>query len=114
GEQTTIVAAEDNTTVEIINYNADGTISVANPSETITLASAGDYHTFFHGDRTNALSSSLIETNKPVIVYSGTEVQSETDISTVLPIGGCAGALNIQARKFIHYNNSNLPYSAFC
>lgn len=114
GEQTTIVAAEDNTTVEIVNYNADGTISVANPSETITLASAGDYHTFFHGDRTNALSSSLIETNKPVIVYSGTEVQSETDISTVLPIGGCAGALNIQARKFIHYNNSNLPYSAFC
>lgn len=114
GEQTTIVAAEDNTTVEIVNYNADGTISAANPAETITLASAGDHHTFFHGDRTNALSSSLIETNKPVIVYSGTEVQSETDISTVLPIGGCAGALNIQARKFIHYNNSNLPYSAFC
>lgn len=114
GEQTTVVASQDNTTVEIVNYNADGTISVANPAETVILSLAGDHHTFFHGDRQNALSSSLIETDKPVIVYSGTEVQSETDISTVLPIGGCAGTLNIQARKFIHYNNTNLPYSAFC
>src|SRR5690606_524787 len=81
--------------------------------ETVTLQ-AGEYHDFFHGDRTNPLSSSLIETDKPVIVYSGTEVESETDVSTVLPIGGCAGALNIQARKFINYNNGTLPYSAFC
>jgi hypothetical protein len=40
-------------------------------------------------------------------------VACETDISTVLPIGGCAGTTNIQTRKFINYNNGNLPYFGF-
>jgi len=116
GEQTTIIATEDNTTISIVNYNADGTVNTTNPTTVAippTLA-AGDSFTFFHGDSTNPLSSSLITTSKPVIVYSGTAVGPETDVSTVLPIGGCAGTVNIQTRKFISYNSTNLPYNAFC
>ena len=115
GEQTTVVATQDNTTVTVVHYNADGTVTpnAINPSITQTI-NAGEYVPFYHGDAQYALSSSLIETDKPVIVYSGTEVESETDISTVLPIGGCAGAFDIQTRKFIDYSGGDLPYSAFC
>lgn len=114
GEQTTIIASQDNTVLEIVNYAANGTISPLNPAETVTIPLAGGHHTFYHGDKTNPLSSSLVVSDKPIIVYSGTEVNSETDISTVLPIGGCAGTVNIQTRKFISYNSTNLPYNAFC
>lgn len=114
GEQTTIIATQDNTVIEIVNYAANGTISPLNPAQTVAIPLAGGHHTFYHGDKTNPLSSSLVVSDKPVIVYSGTEVNSETDISTVLPIGGCAGTVNIQTRKFISYNNTNLPYNAFC
>lgn len=114
GEQTTIVATEDNTVIQLAHYAANGAVSPLNPAQTITIPLAGGIHTFYHGDKTNPLSSSLVISDKPIIVYSGTEVNSETDVSTVLPIGGCAGSVNIQTRKFINYNNGNLPYTAFC
>jgi gliding motility-associated-like protein len=74
---------------------------------------AGSFYSFYHGDGQNQFSSSLIESNKPVIVYSGTAVDCETDISTVLPIGGCSGSTHIETRKFIGYDNNNLPYFGF-
>lgn len=109
-EQTVIIASQPNTTITITTYSATG---VQLNTSTTTLAAVGDYHTFYHGDGQNAYSSSLITSTAPVVVYSGTAVTCETDISTVLPIGGCSGALNVQTKKFINYNNGNLPYFGF-
>ena len=60
-----------------------------------------------HGDSSNQYSSSFIVSNNPIIVYSGTAVDCETDISTVMPIGGCSGSTNIITRKFIDYSSYN-------
>lgn len=111
-EQTLIVATQPNTVINLVSYNADGT-EVAGSTETINLAAAGDFYSFYHGDGQNPFSSTLIESSEAVIVYSGTAVDCETDISTVLPIGGCSGTTNIQTKKFINYNNNNLPYFGF-
>ena len=111
-EQTTIVATEANTAITIQNFNADGTVFGA--QVTVNLANAGNSYTFYHGNGTDLFSSSLIDSDKSIVVYSGTAVDCETDISTVLPIGGCAGAVNIQTKKFINYNSSDLPYFGFC
>lgn len=111
-EQTTLVTAEPDTTITIRHFSANGTgfgIPV-----TFTTAAAGETYTFYHGDGANPFSTSLIESDKPVIVYTGTAVDCETDISTVLPIGGCAGSLNVQTKKFINYNSGDLPYFGFC
>lgn len=110
-EQSLIVASEDNTEITIQHYSATG-VALGVPVN-YTLEEAGDFYSFYHGDGQNQYSSSLIESNKPVVVYAGTAVACETDISTVLPIGGCAGTTNIQTRKFINYNNGNLPYFGF-
>lgn len=111
-EQTTVIAAEPNTALTIQHFNPDGTpFGVPFP---ITLPSAGESFSFYHGNGQDPFSSSLITSNNPVIVYSGTAVTCETDISTVLPIGGCSGSLNIQTKKFIDYNSSDLPYFGFC
>lgn len=109
-EQTMIIAAEDETVVTIQNYNGQGN-SVG--EEMTWTFNAGDFDTFYHGDGANQYSSSLIISNKPIIVYAGTAVTCETDISTVLPIGSCAGSTNIQTKKFINFNNANLPYFGF-
>lgn len=109
-EQTVIIASQPNTEVTITTYSAMG---IELTTTSITLASVGSYYSFYHGDGLNAYSSSLISSSAPIIVYSGTAVTCETDISTVLPIGGCSGALNVQTKKFINYNNGNLPYFGF-
>ena len=109
-EQTVVVASQPNTTLTITNFSAAG---IQIDTNTYTLVNAGDYHTFYHGDGVNPYSSSLIVSSQPVIVYSGTAVTCETDISTVLPIGGCSGAFNVQTKKFINYNNGDLPYFGF-
>lgn len=111
-EQTTIVATKDDTIITIQNFNPNGT--AAGPPINTIIGLAGGSYTFNHGNGTDLFSSSLIIAEKPVIVYAGTAVDCETDISTVLPIGGCAGSLNIQTSKFIDYNNGNLPYFGFC
>lgn len=109
-EQSTFIAAQDSTVVTVKNYSPLGVLLNQN---NYTLNTAGNFATIHHGDATNMLSSSLITSNKPIIVYSGTAVACETDISTVLPIGGCAGATNIQTTKFIDYFNNNLPYFGY-
>lgn len=110
-EQTTIVATKPNTTITIQNFNANGSVFGTTINQTLT--NAGSSYTFYHGNGSTLFSSSFINSNNPIIVYSGTAVGCETDISTVLPIGGCAGALNIQTKKFINYVNNDLPYFGF-
>lgn len=111
-EQTTIVTTKDNTILTIRNFNPNGTISGLPIN--VNIGNAGGSYTFYHGNGLDLFSSSLITAENPVIVYSGTAVDCETDISTVLPIGGCAGSLNIQTTKFVDYANGNLPYFGFC
>ena len=109
-EQSVIIASQPNTVITITNFSPAGLlINTIN----VTLANSGDFHTFYHGDGQNPYSSSLISSTYPVVVYAGTAVNCETDISTVLPIGGCSGALNVQTKKFINYNSQNLPYFGF-
>lgn len=110
-EQSLIVASQNNTTITIENFDPEGVQS--GNLTTVVLDNAGDYYSFYHGDGAQKFSSSLIKSDLPVIVYSGTAVECETDISTVLPIGECAGSTNIQTRKFIDYGNANLPYFGF-
>lgn len=111
-EQTTVVASKDNTVLNMQHFNANGTPFGA--PFTVNLFNAGETFTFYHGNGQDLFSSTLITSDNNVIVFSGTAVDCETDISTVLPIGGCAGSLNIQTKKFIDYNNANLPYFGFC
>ena len=109
-EQSTIIASQANTIVNVINYNAAGTqISTA----TYNLANAGSYVSIHHGDAATIYSSSFVNADKPVVVYSATAVDCESDVSTVLPIGGCAGSTKITTRKFISYNNTNLSYFGY-
>lgn len=110
-EQSLIVATQDNTTVTIKNFTPQGVET--GTMVTRVLANAGDYYSFYHGDGRNPNSSSLVVSDNEVIVYAGTAVECETDISTVLPIGGCAGSINIQTQKFINYNDRGLPYMGF-
>ena len=110
-EQSLIVASQDETIITIQHFAVNGT--PVGTQTTITLNNAGEFYSFYHGDGQNKYSASLINSDKPVIVYAGTAVGCETDISTVLPIGSCAGSTNIQTRKFIDYNNQNLTYFGF-
>jgi len=110
-EQTSIIATEPGTTVQVRNYNASGQ-QLGTPI-TYNLANGGSFQSIHHGDSNNQYSSSFIIANKPVIVYSGTAVNCETDISTVLPIGGCAGTTNVITKKFIDYAGSDLPYFGY-
>lgn len=110
-EQSTIIASENNTTISVINYNSGGFQFSTN---TYTLPTAGSYITIFQGDAASAYSSSFISASSPVIVYSGTADGCETDMSTVLPIGGCSGSTDIATRKFVNYTNANLSYFGYC
>lgn len=110
-EQSLIVATQNNTTVTIQNFTPAG-VAMGAPI-TQMLVNEGDFYSFYHGDGLSLNSSSLIISDKEVIVYAGTAVECETDISTVLPIGGCAGSINIQTKKFINYNDLALPYVGF-
>ncbi|MDN3705665.1 T9SS type B sorting domain-containing protein [Myroides ceti] len=109
-EQSTIVATQPGTLVNVKNYDAAGVLLNSTDYE---LLLAGNFQTFHHGDATNQYSSSLIVSNNPITVYSGTAVACETDVSTVLPIGGCAGASDVRTRKFISFNNTDLPYFGY-
>ncbi len=110
-EQSLIVATQNNTIITIENFNPQG-IPLGTLT-TVTLTNAGDYYSFYHGDGIEIFSSSLINSTLPIIVYAGTAVGCETDISTVLPIGSCSGSTNIQTRKFIDFYDDDLPYFGF-
>jgi len=110
-EQTLVIATQDNTSFTIENFNNLG-ISLGAPT-TILLANAGDFHNFHHGDTNTQFSSSMIVSDKPISVISGTAYGCETDFSTVLPIGGCTGATDIRTRKFINYNNIDLNFFSY-
>lgn len=110
-EQTVVIATQSNTTFTIENFSAQG-VSLGTQT-TINLVNAGDFHNFHHGDANTQFSSSMIISNKPVSVISGTAYGCETDFSTVLPIGGCTGATDIRTRKFINYNNIDLNFFSY-
>lgn len=110
-EQTVVIATQPNTTFTIENFSNTG-ISLGTPTS-ITLTNAGDFHNFHHGDTNTQFSSSMVISNQPVSVISGTAYGCETDFSTVLPIGGCTGATDIRTRKFINYNNVDLNFFSY-
>ncbi len=109
-EQSTIVASEANTSVQLIHFDAAGN-QIGTTTE--ILPNPGSFVTIHHGDTQNMYSSTFVNATKPVVVYSATAVNCETDISTVLPIGGCSGSKSIITRKFISYNNTDLPYFGY-
>ena len=113
-EQTIFIASKNNTTITVRNYNNSGVLISTN---NYTLTNAGNYQSIFHGDGANAYSSSIIESNEPIIVYSGTAQGCEVDIATVLPVGGCSGSKWTSTSRFVRYDqtapNAALPYFGF-
>jgi len=109
-EQSTIIASEENTQVTVTNYAPNGAFI---NTTTFTLASGGSYRSIHHGDANNRYSSSIIESNKPIAVYSGTAQSCEVDIATVLPVGGCSGSKWTSTSEFKGYNGQVLPYFGF-
>ena len=106
-EQSTIIATQYNTTVNVVNYNNLG-ISIGNAS--YTLVNAGDYTTIFHGDGVNIYSSSNVTSNKPVVIYQGVADYCENDMSMPPPLESCTGSNRIEIRKFRSYYDTELPY----
>jgi trimeric autotransporter adhesin len=109
-EQTTFVATENNTSVTVKNYYDTG---VEISSTTYTLASAGDYQTFFHGDANNPYSSSSISSNKKIAVFSGTAEGCEVDMAILPPLTPCSGSFRVETKKFTTYLGGDLPYFGY-
>ena len=109
-EQSTIIASEGNTQVTVTNYAPNGAFI---NTTTFTLANGGSYRSIHHGDANARYSSSIIESNKPIAVYSGTAQSCEVDIATVLPVGGCSGSKWTSTSQFKGYNAQVLPYFGF-
>ncbi len=109
-EQSTIIATEANTAVTVSNYNSNGglinTISYS-------LTNGGSFQSIHHGDANNRYSSSIIQSDKPIAVYSGTAQSCEVDIATVLPVGGCSGSKWTSTSQFKGYIQQVLPYFGF-
>ena len=99
-EQTLIIATKPNTQIDIVNYNANGE-QVSTDQQ--ILVNAGDTYNFHHGDAANKYSSSYISSDKKISVIAGTADGCEAAVSTILPIGGCAGSTDIWTKKFIGY-----------
>ena len=109
-EQSTIVATEANTQVTVSNYNQNG---IFINTTTYTLSAGGSYQSIHHGNAANSYSSSIIESNKPIAVYSGSAQTCEVDIATVLPVGGCSGSKWTSTSEFKGYSGQVLPYFGF-
>ena len=78
-EQSTIIASEPGTAVQITNYTPDG-VEISTSSQTIT--DAGGFINLFHGDAQNEYSSTLVTADKPVIVYSASAVGCRSVVVT--------------------------------
>ncbi|MCX2494519.1 hypothetical protein OQX63_13605 [Pedobacter sp. PF22-3] len=126
-EQTTVIATEANTVVTVTDFDLNG---VQKRVTTYTLAQAGDFKTFAHGYingtysyenpgiNTGRYSSSRIQANKNVEVFSGTAGISsgggcEVDVATLVPISTCSGSRKVETTKFTAYNNGDLSYFGY-
>ncbi len=109
-EQTTIVATRPATTVVVNHYNATGGLIGTN---NYTLATAGAFVSFHHGDAATQYSSSHIVSSKPIAVYAGSAVSCEVDMSFVPPVGPCAGSFRVETTNFKSYLNTLLPYNGY-
>lgn len=127
-EQTTVIATEANTVVAVTDFDLNG---VQRRVTTYTLAQAGDFKTFAHGYingtysyknppgiNTGRYSSSRIQANKNVEVFSGTAGISsgggcEVDVATLVPISTCSGSRKVETTKFTAYDNSDLSYFGY-
>ncbi|MGM9477369.1 hypothetical protein ACS5PU_13095 [Pedobacter sp. GSP4] len=124
-EQTTVIATEANTVVNIVSFDANG---VQKTTQTFLLAQPGDKQTFNHGyingaynttSNTGRYSSSLIVSDKNIEVFSGTGGVSggggcEVDIATLVPITGCSGSKSVETTKFTGYvATNNLSYFGY-
>lgn len=127
-EQTTVIATEANTVVTVTSFDLNG---AQKTTTTFTLAQAGDFKTFEHGFvsgtysaanppgiNTGRYSSSRIEANKNVGVFSGTAGISggggcEVDVATLVPISSCSGSKRVETNKFTDYSNSDLSYFGY-
>lgn len=127
-EQTTVIATEANTVVTVTDFDLNG---VQKRGTNYTLAQAGDFKTFAHGYvngtysynnppgiNTGRYSSSRIQANKNVEVFSGTAGISdgggcEVDVATLVPISTCSGSRKVETTNFTAYSNSDLSYFGY-
>uniref|UniRef100_UPI003AAF764A Calx-beta domain-containing protein n=1 Tax=Flavobacterium sp. XS1P32 TaxID=3401726 RepID=UPI003AAF764A len=106
-EQTTVVATEPNTLLTIQQFTETGALSGTTFQ---TLATAGSFFTYNHGTNAN-FSASRIVGDKKVVVYSGTAINCEVDITSIAPVSQCGGSNFVETYKFRAYDtNTNLPY----
>ncbi|SEN40663.1 conserved repeat domain-containing protein, partial [Flavobacterium sp. fv08] len=109
-EQTTVVATKDNTVLTIDTYSTTGALTATN---SVTLATAGSFHTFQNGVSNTSFSASRVSADKKVVVYSGTAQSCEVDISTIAPVSECGGSNFIETAKFRNYGTGTLPYFGY-
>lgn len=110
-EQTLVVASSDKTVISIQNYKYTG--QVYGEVKKITLEKAGDYYSFYHGDAKIMGSFSTINSDKPIVVYSGTADTCDPSLSTVLPIGECSGIHEVQVSRFINLYKQKTDYYGY-
>jgi len=109
-EQSTIVATVFPTTVTVENFDNYGT-SLGTTDYTLTASSK--YKTIGNGNGSNQYSATRIHGNNPLVVYSGTAVTCEVDMSTLAPVSGCSGSQYVETTKFTKYDLTSLPYFAY-
>ena len=104
-EQSTIVATVFPTTVTVENFDNYGT-SLGTTDYTLTASSK--YKTIGNGNGSNQYSATRIHGNNPLVVYSGTAVTCEVDMSTLAPVSGCSGSQYVETTKFTKYDLTSL------
>jgi hypothetical protein len=110
-EQSTIVATENNTTITLTRYNAGGALF---STTTFTLPLAGNFTTIENGDGVDPNSIVDIISNKKIAVFVGSGNSCEVDVSTSIPVASvCRGSNFVETKKFIAYDNSDLPYYGY-
>jgi gliding motility-associated-like protein len=110
-EQSTIVATENNTTITLTRYNASGALF---STTTFTLPLAGNFTTIENGDGVDPNSIVDIISNKKIAVFVGSGNSCEVDVSTSIPVASvCRGSNFVETKKFIAYDNSDLPYYGY-
>ena len=109
-EQTTVIATKDNTKITVTGYSTTGALVSTN---NVTLALAGDFHTFINGSPGVSFTASRVVADKRVVVYSGTAQSCEVDVSTIAPVSECGGSNFIETAKFRDYGTGTLKYFGY-